>query len=244
MGAPGLTRRTIRTLRAARLLSLPLFMMVGGWLPRAAAAPATEILYRDTEPGQLPYTSRILVRGEQLRMDYGKADDDFVLYDRQAGRVYVVSRTGARITEIPARRAKLGPGQAKPVRILSRGGGGEKRVQVLLQDQDRVCAEFKSAPVLPHEAGMLRDLSLALSANHAASWDATPHELRDDCDWVMDVQEAGLEYRYGLPILIHYAGGRIRAYQSQAKVEAGAGAGAELFQLPGDYRRFLVDTDD
>jgi hypothetical protein len=236
MGEARLSRRRARIRDALQRL-LPLLLAgVCWWVPRAYAAPATQIFYRDAEPGQPPYTSRILVQGERLRMDYGKDDDDFVLFDHRAGKVYVVSRTASRITEIPARLAKPGPDQIKTVHITTLNRDGQKIVRVSLKD--KVCAEIKTAPVLPHEAELLRDLNLALSANQEASWDATPTEYKYDCDWVMDVQEAGVEYRYGFPIAIHYAGGRSRVYRSESTIEAAPG----LFELPADYPRYLVDT--
>ena len=51
----------------------------------AAAAEMSEIRYQDQEPEQPAYTSRILILGERMRMDYGRDDEDFILYDRRAG---------------------------------------------------------------------------------------------------------------------------------------------------------------
>lgn len=52
----------------------------------------------------------------------------------------------------------------------------------------------------------------------------------------MDVREAGIEYRQGLPLLIRHGDGRQRRYLGHGALPLRP----DLFQLPDAYQRFLL----
>jgi len=204
----------------------------------AAAAEMTEIRYLDQEPEQSAYTSRVLVLGERLRMDYGRDDENFILFDRRAGMVWLVAHDERRLTGIPAQPMKKVVETAAWPKgwTLSQerqASGANTLFQVRLNDQ--LCVEFKNAPILKGETRMLRDFRRALAGNQANAWNGTPESLRQPCSLVLDVRQAGLEYQQGLPLAIRYWDGRSRAYQSHAS----RAAQPALFELPATYQRFV-----
>lgn len=203
----------------------------------AAAADMTEILYLDQEPDQAAYDSRILVLGERLRMDYGRDAEDFILYDRSLGMVWLVAHGGHRLTGIPA----LAQQQVAKIANWPQGwklsqerSAGNDLHQMRLNDQ--LCVEFRAAPILKDEAMLLRDFRRALAGNQASSWNDTPESLRQPCFLAVDVREAGHEYQQGLPLAIRYWDGRSRVYQSHRWRQAQPA----LFELPVGYQRFII----
>ncbi|MDO9226323.1 MAG: hypothetical protein Q8M09_19090 [Pseudomonadota bacterium] len=205
----------------------------------ATAAEMTEIRYRDQEPEQPAYTSRILFLGEKMRMDYGQDDEDFILYDRSAGMVWLVAHGERRMTGIPARpMSRVAKQAAWPqgwkLEQARQASDGNALFQARLNDQ--LCVEYKNAPILKREARLLRDFRRALAGNQADAWNGTPESLRQPCVLLLDVRQAGLEYQMGLPLAIRYWDGRGRVYQSHEKKPAQPA----LFALPAAYQRFIL----
>ncbi|MDD5389877.1 MAG: hypothetical protein PHD37_11055 [Gallionellaceae bacterium] len=205
----------------------------------AAAADMTEIRYQDQERDQSAYTSRILVLGERLRMDYGHDDEDFILYDRHAGMVWLVAHGERRLTGIPARPMKTvvaAVAWPQDWRLAQERQASHANALFQVRLNDQLCVEFKSAPILKAEARLLRDFRRALAGNQADTWNGTPEALRQPCTLVVDVRLAGLEYQQGLPLAIRYWDGRGRVYQRHALRTAQP----ELFELPSAYQRFVL----
>lgn len=197
----------------------------------ARAESMTEIRYLDREAEQA-YPSRILILGERMRMDEGRDDGDFILFDRPAGMVWLVGHEDRRLTGIPA--------LPEPMRAAPWPQGWRFVLEPGTQWQGRLngelCVEFRSAPILAQEARMLRDYHQALAGNQAVAWSGTPADLREPCALAVDVRHAGLAYEQGLPLVIRYWNGRSRTYEGQAVRDARPG----LFELPADYRRFII----
>lgn len=221
-------------LRGLFLLGLLSCGMAAAWAG-APGAVMSEIRYQDRDPDQAPYTSRILVYGDFLRMDYGRDEEDFILYDGRANKVWLTAHAERRLTEIAGAQARqLVWPKAWTVRIEHQASGDDTVSQLRVNDQ--LCVEYKTAPTLKAEARLLGKFRQALSANQYASWLGTPEELRQACSLALDVRDAGIEYRDGLPLAMRYWDGRTRVYQGHEQRPARP----ELFQLPADYRRFVV----
>jgi len=205
----------------------------------AVAADMTEIRYLDQERDQTAYTSRVLVLGERLRMDYGHDEEDFILYDRRARMVWLVAHGERRLTGIPARPMKtVAKTAAWPQgwRLAQERQVSDANALFQVRLNDQLCVEFKSAPILKAETRLLRDFRRALAGNQADAWNGTPEALRQPCTLVVDVRQAGMEYQQGLPLAIRYWDGRSRVYQSHATRTAQAA----LFELPTAYQRFVL----
>jgi hypothetical protein len=201
----------------------------------AFARQATEILFEDTDPGEAPYLSRVLIQGDKLRLDYGQDADDYSLYDRQAKRLYVVSHSAERITEIPAGKARLRLPKGWRLAVSKQTAGAEQHVRVKLND--KLCLELKAVPgLLPEASRLLGDLRRALAASQAAAWKTTPADMRNPCFLALDVVRAGIEYDFGLPLSLQYGDGRSRLYRSHGEREVPD----EMFALPAKYQRFKL----
>lgn len=218
--------------RAAFFLAAWLLLPAAAGLARAAEV--TEILYDDRDADGATYPSRVLILGERLRMDFGRDEDDYILFDRKDRKVWLVATSQRRITEIPAATGRLKPPKGWRVKLESMPSDGQRIGQARLND--KLCAEFKNAPLLPEAARLMADFRRALSGNQAAAWKTTPEELRDGCVWLMDIQEAGVEYRHGLLLALRHADGRGRVYRAHATRELPA----SLFELPEGLPRFGV----
>lgn len=203
-----------------------------GMLPAwAQAAGMTEIVYQDTEPGEAPYLSRILAHGDKLRLDYGTDTEDYTIYDRKAGKIYVVAHDNQRITEIAASKKPVVLPKAWRVDAAETAPNTRQ-----LSVNGQLCLEVRASPLLPEASRLLVSLHKALASSQAATWLATPSDLRNPCDLVVDGARAGFEYEMGLPLSIRYADGRSRVYRSHAEREANP----RLFELPADYKRFKL----
>ncbi len=194
----------------------------------------TEIRYEEKESDQPVYRNRILIFGERLRMDYGQDDEDFILYDRRENIAWHVAREGRRLVGINASPVRYAWPKTWKLAQEQFASGANRLTRVHVNEH--LCVEFKSAPILKEEARLLRDFRRALAGNQSSTWSATPEELRHPCNLAIDVKEAGIEYRQGLPLAIRYWDGRSRVYQSHQAREAKP----ELFELPADYRRFML----
>lgn len=220
-----------------------LLLLLSALALNATAAEMTEIRYRDQEPDQTAYTSRILFLGEKMRMDYGQDDEDFILYDRSAGMVWLVAHGERRMTGIPARpMSRVAQLAAWPLgwklEQTRQASDGNVLFQARLNDQ--LCVEYKTAPILKREARLLRDFRRALAGNQADAWNGMPESLRQPCTLLLDVRQAGLEYQMGLPLAIRYWDGRGRVYLSHETRPARP----TLFALPGGYQQFMVGVAD
>lgn len=200
----------------------------------ADSVTMTEIRYEEKEPGQPDYLNRILIFGERLRMDYGRDDEDFILYDRLERTAWHVARESRRLMGIVA--SPLTVAWPKSWKLAQEQLASGPNTLTVVRVNEQLCVEFKSAPILKEETRLLRDFRRDLAGKQAATWISTPEALREPCFLVIDIREAGIEYRQGLPLAVRYWDGRSRVYQGHLFREAKP----ELFELPADYSRFML----
>ncbi len=210
----------------------------------------TEILYADGEPEQSSMTSRILILGDRMRMDFGQDDQGFVLFDRVARTVWHVSPQDRKVTAIEAggvAQVEPKPGQ-KPLQLdwpkdwtLSLDEmPSDQNLLTQLRLNGSLCVEFKSAPMLVRQAQLLADFRQTLAMNQARLWQALPETERQQCALAVDVEKAGIEYQSGLPLAIRYWNGRSRVYLGHQYLPVRP----ELFELPEQFRQVLIRAPD
>ena len=193
-----------------------------------------EIRYEERAPNQPPALSRILVWGQLLRLDYGQDDADFVLYDHPARRIWHVSREARQMTGIavaPARYHWPADWRLSQEQYQS---GPDVITRVQLNGQ--LCAEFKSAPMLAEPADLMRRFRKGVAGKQADAWGRTANTSRQPCALALEVREAGIEYRHGMPLAVRYWDGRVRLYQRHDTLPVRR----ELFELPEDYSRVVA----
>jgi hypothetical protein len=202
----------------------------------------TELRFTDREPEQASFISRILVLGERMRMDFGREDQGFVLFDRASREIWHVSPGDRRVTRAGSGKPAGKPADVWPKdwRLTQDEMDSDAGVLVQVRLNDVLCAEFKSAPKLMHEAGLLADFRRALAARQAVVWLDTPLDQRQLCVLALDIHAPGIEYGRGLPLAIRYWDGRTRVYQGHQRLPSRP----ELFELPAGYTRSLTHGED
>ena len=200
----------------------------------AETASMTEIRYEDAEPGQVPYLSRLLIQADRLRLDHGQDGNDYILFDASVRSLFQVSSESRRILEIPVIPVRYDWPQAWQLRVEAGGSKANKTLRVELDG--RLCLDLRSTDLLREQMALLAAFQVALAGNQARTWQATPEDLRDPCVLAVEVREAGIEYRQGLPLLIRYGDGRQRRYLSHSEQPLRP----ELFRLPEGYERFAL----
>ncbi len=210
----------------------------------------TEVLYADSEPEQSRMTSRILILGDRMRMDFGQDDQGFVLFDRGARTVWHVSPQDRKVTAIEAdgvAQVETKPGQKslhinwpKDWTLSLDQMPSDQNLLTQLRLNESLCVEFKSAPMLVRQAQLLAEFRQTLAVNQARLWQALPETERQPCALAVDVERAGIEYKRGLPLAIRYWNGRSRVYLGHQYLPARP----ELFDLPEQVRQVLIGEPD
>lgn len=193
----------------------------------AQAADMTVLRYVEQDPGDPPYTTRVLVTPHYLRMDSGDDDGDFVLLDRRQKKVFNVMRgSGMVMAFVPGKLPK--PPAAWRARLDTRPGAAGTRNFRLLAG-DTVCNEGRlAARAAPDAARALGELKSVLALTQYRVWQASPREMQNDCDLANHVWEFGRVLQAGLPLEEHEAGGRVRQFESETKLPVNP----DLFTLP------------
>lgn len=200
----------------------------------------TELRFTDREPEQASFISRILVLEERMRMDFGRDDQGFVLFDRSTRDIWHVSPSDQRVTRAAADKPAGNAADVWPKdwRLTQDEMASDAGVLVQIRLNDVLCAEFKAAPMLMHESALLADFRRALAARQAAVWLDTPMDQRQPCALALDMYAAGVEYARGVPLAIRYWDGRTRLYQGHQRLPSRP----ELFEMPAGYMNNLTHS--
>jgi hypothetical protein len=195
------------------------------------AAEMLDLRYQDSEGEGISYQTRILITGRYLRMDEGRDDGDFILFDRKTGKIVnvlhdrhmLMAMNDSKLPEPPPHAYRVEK-KVTPMR------DGTVRVQVLADGI--MCSETVAAEKLfPDAARALREYKAALAYTQWATYRNTPAEMRQDCDLVHLVWQTSLALSRGLPLEERDYSGRVRKYMGGQK----RALKPELFELPKGY---------
>lgn len=206
-------------------------------LSRSLSQPMTEIRFVDRERDQSELMSRYLLFGEKIRVDYGRDDQGFILFDRAKNTIWHVSPTDRRLTGFVPREVRDALPSDWKISRESMPSEGGALVQIRLNDT--LCVEYKAMPMLKNESVLIADYRRALAARQARAWLATPESMRNPCSLVLDTQLAGVEFTQGFPLAARYWDGRTRMFQGHEQLPPRP----ELFELPKGYLRSMVGRD-
>jgi hypothetical protein len=223
---------------------LPLFLAAcsGEEGKAPAASPSTHLmlLFQEQEPDVDPYTTRVIVTDNYMRMDDGKGARDFVLFDRRDRTIYSVSYDNRATLVIHHKRIKVD--SPIPLTIDARKVahpdappvGGHKPVQYDLLVNGKSCTKLVAVPGLLQGAlKAMREFRRALAGQHAENLSKTPVDMLDPC-FVADAVFAPVRVlQYGFPIRQWDANGKKRTlvdYDTDFKVDP------SLFRLPKGFR--------
>jgi len=206
------------------------------WLLGAGMAQADMIALRqemialryvDQDPGDPPYSTRILVTPDFLRMDGGEDDGDFVLLDRRQRQVINVMRDNGLAMVFTPGTLPPKPTGWSPRLDAQAGAPGTRRYRLTLNGV--VCSEgVAAAAAAPDAARAMAELKAVLAATQYRVWKDTPRDLQHDCDLANQVWEAGATFELGLPLQEREFTGRTRQFER----ESSEPMQPELFRVP------------
>ena len=192
----------------------------------AHAADMTVLRYVDQDPGGPPYTTRILVTPDFLRMDSGEDEGDFTLLDRRQRVVINVSRD-SRLAMVFA-PGKLPPKPAGWNARLAEGKAERGGRRFTLTVKGVVCSEGIAVRHAMDAARAIAEMKAILAATQYRVWKASPPDLQHDCDLANQVWNTGATLTLGLPIEEREFTGRSRKIESETRLPVDPG----LFRVP------------
>jgi hypothetical protein len=205
---------------------------------------AIALEYVEREPGAAPYRTRVLVTAAHVRIDDGRNDGDFILFERATATVYSVNRADRRTLVIRGRPLTVAPPFALTHTVRAEPGdyppvGGHAVRGYRLYTNGALCYELHAAEgLLPEAVAALREYHGALAAQQAAALPATPPEFRTPCALANHVFLPDRHLAHGLPVRSVDAGGRVSELMDY---RADAPVAARLFAPPADFRQVPLE---
>jgi hypothetical protein len=205
----------------------------------AVKVTATELRFREQEPGGEPHETRMLVTAGHLRLDDGSGRDGFLLYDRAARTVYSVARrTGTAIAvsavdgevesplplQLEERRRE--PGEGPTI-------GGVRPLVIDFMANGRHCLTVAVVPgLLDAVREAEREYLEVLASEQRANVGKIPPQMLEPCDLSRYLFAPVRHLAAGYPVEVtDPAGGARSLLGFEAEVEVDP----ELFELPPGY---------
>lgn len=187
-------------------------LLAGG----AQAAGMTVLRYVDQDPGDPPYTTRMLVTSDFMRMDDGADDGDFILLDRRQRLVINVMRGNKLAMVFTAAALPPRPAGWKPRLVTGKAARGKQRFSLGIHGV--VCNEGVIAlKAAPEAVRAMSELKSILAATQYRVWKETPREMQHDCDLANQVWDADAALKLGLPLEEREFSGRLRQFESVSR---------------------------
>ncbi|MBI3432381.1 MAG: hypothetical protein HY018_09255 [Hydrogenophilales bacterium] len=192
----------------------------------AHADDMTVLRYVDQDPGGPPYTTRILVTPDFMRMDSGEDAGDFSLLDRKR-RVVINVMHDSRLAMVFA-PGTLPPQPAgwKPRLVADKAERGGKRFTLTVKGV--TCSAGIAARHALDVARAMAEQKSILAATQYRVWKASPPDLQYDCDLANQVWNSGDTLKLGLPLEEREFTGRTRTFESETRQPVNP----ELFRVP------------
>ncbi|MDH5631922.1 MAG: DUF4412 domain-containing protein [Gammaproteobacteria bacterium] len=205
-------------------------------------SPRADIAFvEETETGQPAYPLRMMATPTHLRIDDGKDQANFLVYDRvnrviqnvnhQEKLVLVINHLPV-VVESPIALAHKTVDS--PTDAPDFAGGKVRNFQLITNDQ--VCFDVYVSDVILGELGRaLMEYRQTLAGEQAVMLVSMPKDMLNSCDLANNVYEVDRHLAKGFPIRQQEFNGRVRMlvdYKQDEPVDA------SLFDVPKDYKRF------
>jgi hypothetical protein len=221
-------------------------LIIAGTVGVAYAGVSAQVLvYERQESGTEAYRSRLIATKEHLRVDYGSAGDDFILFDRKTQTIHSVVHADKSIIVIKKRPLR---GESPVVldlheEVVSMGAdvpavANRKPEQHRLYSGKRLCLSVVAVPgLLPDVLAARREMAQVLASEHAATLPSVPADQQDPCDMAVNIFRADWVTGFGLPIREEdFTGTR----QTLLDLQETFDAAPALFRLPEGYRTYNI----
>ena len=211
----------------------------------AGQVDSTMLLYQRTDAGGPPYASRVLVTENYMRLDGGREDGDFILFDRRARIIHSVVHSERTVLDIAARKVTVEPPMKLHIgteRVASAGMptvAGHKPVHYRLTVNGKPCYDVVAVPGLLEEAvAARREYRQVLAGEQATTINGTPADMQDPCDLATNTFAPTRQLDYGLPIQESSAAG---FRQNLVDFKSAYPVDERLFTLPEGYTHYTPD---
>ncbi len=210
--------------------------------PQAATSQivAISLTFQEEEQGIEPYLTRSLVTAGHLRMDEGRDEGDFLLFDRRDGTIYSVTHQDQTILKIMRRPVDIEPpsslifGQDSKQDAMAPRVDGKTPVQHTLSANGEPCYNVIAVEGMLDDVRLaMRDYLQTLAGEQAANLDKTPFDMQTPCMLANLIYKPTQHLDYGFPIAEwDYRGYRRTLLDYKMDVIFDG----ELFQVPQAYR--------
>jgi len=211
--------------------------------PVLASDSGTVVEFSETEPGMVPYRTRLIVTPAYLRYDDGKDDGDFLLFDRKKRVIFNTNSIDKSILVIREKKVAL-PAKKDWRHAIDSDDeqvpaiGGKPVKHLVLLTNNKVCYDLYAAKdFLPEVTAALAEYRRVLSIQHADILIDMPGIERGVCDLANNIYLPDRHLQYGFPVRIRDADGRgkqLTGYRDNIALKP------MLFKLPENYKEFSV----
>jgi hypothetical protein len=196
-------------------------------------------IFEESGPGLEPYTTRMIVTQKYLRIDDGRDDGDFLLYDRKKMLIQNVNNQEKMILVIHAQPVNV----ESPIKLNNEIRHNKTEVPKLAGREvshyqfvtnKQVCFDVYTSSVL---MGKLRtalaEYRRTLSGEQAMMLTVTPKELLNACDLANNIYSPDRHLVKGFPVRQREFTGRSRQLIDYTE---GGTIDLKLFQMPEGYK--------
>jgi len=214
-------------------------LLLSAKIVAAAQQDATVFVYNEKETGTAVSRVRYILTDDFMRIDEGKAEDDYILYDVKKNVLYNINHDDQTIMFIESQPWKMPNNLGRQVidkKLPDAPKISNKNVaQYHLIANEKICSEVQFVPqIYKSERAILSRYQHLLSGQLVSSLANTPKEMQTDCMLVDRVYRTGELYDKGLPIQEQHENGymKILVSFSQQKINTA------LFSLPKNYEKY------
>ena len=200
---------------------------------------ATVFLYDEKESGTEVSRVRYILTDDFMRIDEGRAEDDYILYDVNKNILYNINHDDKTIMFIESQAWKMPANLGRQVidKKLPEAPkiAGKEIAQYHLIANEKICSEVQFIPeIYKAERAILSRYQNLLSGQLVSSLSNTPVEMQTDCMLVDRVYKSGELYNKGLPIQEQHENGYIKILVDFSKQKVNK----KLFTMPDTYEKY------
>lgn len=206
----------------------------------AAELNAQAFWYEELEQDVPPSLHRYLVTDHFMRIDSGKAADDFILFDTSKKIIYSINHDDQSILTIETKSWQLPEFEFKQHQVTSKLEAAPKLFGKTVSNyrlfaDKELCSEIQLVPdVYTKSREMFRNYQMVLSGQQVQSLFNTPQEMRNPCFLIDQVFNAGEYFDQGLPVQEWHSRGYVRLLKDVKSLKVDE----KLFSLPENYQEY------
>ncbi len=211
----------------------------------AGSSSSLSLIYDEVEESVGMQQMRYLINDQYLRIDGGRENSDFILFNIANRNVYSVNHEDKTILKIVYREWKKPEFDFKvsEQEELMKDAPQINKQPVYhyqLKAGDKVCTQvFFIKDIYPDERKVLHRYRQTLSSQQVSTLDNTPVEFHTPCFLAAQVYQEANYFLKGLPVQITHSRGYARYLKHFERIEVDDG----LFVLPEGYKEYLPFSD-